>query len=99
MPTINTKVAGKILDKYKPYNFHQWYNTDRWRKLRHSHLITHPICQNCNKALAEEVHHVIPISTAFSPDKQSELAFNENNLMSVCVECHHQIHNKIKQNG
>ncbi len=54
----------------------------RWRKLRDLKLRTDPICEICNSALAQEVHHIEPVARA--PERE----FDWSNLQSVCHDCH-----------
>lgn len=88
------------------------YNTSNWRKLRLSWLQTHPLCQDCLDEFTEnedgsfgikitpatEVHHVKPILTASSELEMKELAFDPNNLRSLCDYHHHLIHKRLHQN-
>ena len=100
MPTIN-KI--KKVNNYKRHDkaliiYQNIYNTSAWRRLRQAYLQEHPLCEQCLKSdkvtAATEVHHVIPISYANDLLKMKDLGFNYNNLMSLCSDCHHQIHNK-----
>jgi 5-methylcytosine-specific restriction protein A len=76
------------------------YNTTEWRKLRETYLKQHPVCEEClNKGKvtpATSVHH------KESPFKKGEinrhLFLDYNNLMSVCHECHADIHNREQGN-
>lgn len=70
------------------------YNTAKWRKMRESYLMYHPICEKCNKNAAIEVHHITPISTAKDENEMKDLGFNYSNLMALCQSCHHELHNK-----
>jgi 5-methylcytosine-specific restriction endonuclease McrA len=80
------------------------YNTDRWRTLRINKLMNEPLCEceDCKKLnrirLAEDVHHIIPISNA-GENVQSILAlgFTYTNLLSVSRECHKEIHRKLNE--
>lgn len=105
MPKIDLKPYHTyIVEKYtKPKRFNIiWklvYNTDRWRKMRINYLGKNPICEVCNKNLATEVHHKIPISNAGSNVEMIyKLGFDVNNLMSICKECHILIHNESNRN-
>lgn len=66
------------------------YNTTLWRKLRQSKLMTNPICEVCKTNTAEDVHH---IKTFVNQNNWQDLAFDFNNLISVCRLCHNDIHN------
>jgi 5-methylcytosine-specific restriction protein A len=98
MPTINkkqsnaskpphTKMAGD-----KKQERQAIYNTTRWHRLRKEVLMQHPICEICGKNLAEHVHHVFSFMD-FEGQTRIDVAFDSNNLMSVCAECHTRIHN------
>ena len=67
-----------------------------WRRLRKARLIEHPLCERCLEkdiiTPATEVHHVIPISQAGSKLEAMDIAFDSNNLMSLCRKCHEEIH-------
>lgn len=100
MPTIN---KGKKVSRYERHDkalniYKTVYNTSQWRKLRQSYLLQHPLCEMCLKEgkikEAVEVHHVTPISTATTDLDMKDLGFNPNNLMALCTECHHKLHNK-----
>lgn len=71
------------------------YNTRTWRNLRELKLQQSPLCERCLKRgiinNATQVHHVESFMVD-SGDK-IELAFNINNLQSLCVKCHQLIHN------
>lgn len=73
------------------------YNTTRWIKLRDAKLMANPICEVCNKELATQVHHKIPF-LQFQGQLRKDVAYNYNNLMSVCNKCHTEIHKKAHNN-
>lgn len=54
-------------------------------KIRNDYIKKHPACHYCGKE-AKHVHHIIPI--VVGGDNR------ENNLISLCLECHSLIHNK-----
>jgi len=72
------------------------YCTTRWRNLRKAHLLKHPLCELCEKqgkiVPAIDVHHIISFMTTNDPLKRLKLAFDPDNLMSVCKECHQKLH-------
>lgn len=57
------------------------------------------LCQDCLKqgmiTSAEEVHHIIPIDT--DNIKDESITLNENNLVSLCRECHKARHTGRKR--
>lgn len=110
MPTIN-KPRRKNTEKHgKAKEIWKLYNTSRWRKLRDAKLMENPLCEMCldeniinedgikesRISEAKEVHHIKPISTGSNELEMMDLAYNYNNLMSVCEFHHHQLHNMIK---
>lgn len=42
---------------------------------------------------AEDVHHIVSFMTATDPLKRKALAYDYENLQSLCKECHQKIHN------
>lgn len=77
-----------------PYN-------NLWTILRNSYLMEHPLCERClldgKIVAAEEVHHIKPILEGKDELEQKELMLNSNNLMSLCKDCHHKIHNAMRK--
>lgn len=74
------------------------YNTSRWRKLRMLYLSENPLCEECLrnsvKKLAEHIHHKTEISTGNNDSEMIQLAFDINNLESLCSECHKKEHTR-----
>lgn len=68
----------------------------RWKRLRAEHLSRHPLCEICESKditrPAEEVHHIIPISTSETAAGKRRLAYDPANLMSLCADCHKAVH-------
>ena len=58
----------------------------------------HPLCERCEKAgkvvPAEDCHHIISFMTGKTLLDKKALAFDPNNLESLCKECHQKEHNK-----
>ena len=71
----------------------------RWRKMRRQKLSGTPLCERCTKEgrvrAATEVHHVVPIESAISDAEKTRLAYDFNNLQSLCRECHTKTHTEI----
>ena len=76
------------------------YNSARWRALRLAKLRDNPLCEMCEKKgivkPADDVHHIQSFMEVDDPDARRLLAFDFDNLMSLCDECHSEIH---KRNG
>lgn len=72
------------------------YNTRTWRNLRDLKLQQSPLCERCLKDgkinNATQVHHIE--SFMIEGGDRIELAFDINNLQSLCVKCHQLIHNR-----
>lgn len=83
---------------------HRAYNTMGWRRLRKYHLSQHPICEKCwadkgiiNPGTPEHPLHIHHIKSPFSSaGVNMDLLLDDNNLMTVCGECHGLIHNNPK---
>lgn len=83
------------------------YNDPKWRQMKKKHLQEEPYCRYCG-AKATEVDHIV----AHRGDVN--LFFDEDNLQSLCSECHskktmneiaernkerHDRYNRIKRNN
>lgn len=99
MPTINKiQKKSKSADRNENTDMRQLrrkaYNNTTWRKIRDTYMREHPICEECLKSgkvtPAEDVHHK---KTPFKNGEiQYGLLLDPDNLMSVCKECHGNIH-------
>lgn len=79
------------------------YNSREWKELRIAKLrSTKGLCEECLKEgivkSARCVHHIVPIETARTKDEMKRLAFDWNNLMSLCKSCHARIHKEMGSN-
>ncbi len=74
-------------------------NSPRWGELSRKYREKHPFCEECLKngiyTPAEAVHHIKPIGSARSMGEAEQLAFDENNLMALCIPCHNQMHKQL----
>ena len=67
------------------------YNTDRWHKLRASKLMQSPLCEVClSKGVITPAFHIHHIDSFMNYEgmKRKEVAYNPDNLMSICEQCH-----------
>lgn len=97
MPTINLKQRSVKPNRVQKLDSSgcKYYNSLNWIRLRDSKLMDKPICEICNKVLAESVHHIKPFLTGLN-ESEIYFLFNDwNNLKSVCNECHNQIHKEL----
>ena len=86
------------------------YNSREWKELRIQKLRANPLCEQCQKdgeaagipggyiRSATCVHHIVPIETARTKEEMRRLAFDWNNLMSLCKSCHARIHKELGSN-
>ena len=61
---------------------------------------TSQLCEICNKKMGEEIHHLSPQKDA--DDNGFIGSFHKNhtaNLVSICEECHDQLHSEEKVTG
>ena len=79
------------------------YNTSRWRNLVKAKKMMNPLCERClarqegeRVKAVEEIHHIIPMSRAANELEILELGFDPSNLMSVCCQCHEDIHAEMR---
>ena len=73
------------------------YNTPRWKNLRTLKIQEQPLCEMCLKSgrvkPAEQVHHIkSPFVRGISAEEKERRAYDYDNLMSLCVDCHIKIH-------
>jgi 5-methylcytosine-specific restriction endonuclease McrA len=81
----------------------------RWQELRGAYMLKNAIrnggfCEQCVKDYfvggprprrATEVHHIVPIESAHTRVDMEALAYDENNLIALCSECHHEAHRRL----
>lgn len=88
----NRKRQQNDLDKKKR---NEIYNSSTWRNMRKAKAMENPICQICemeNKvSLTEDVHHLNSF-TEYNGKERDAIAFDYNNLISVCKYHHNLLH-------
>lgn len=76
------------------------YNSQRWRDLRTWKFTNNPLCEKCMKnniiTPAEDIHHIVSFMRCTDPYQMNTLAYDYDNLMSLCKKCHQEIHNTPK---
>ena len=84
--------------KYKIYN--KLINSYTWQKLRHRKFIANPVCEMCAKegraTPTEEVHHIKPVESGRDEAEMRRLAYDFDNLQSLCKACHAAVHAREK---
>ena len=100
MPTIN-KPKKYNADSGNRYvsDRRRIYNSERWRRLRAIKFADQPLCEMCQAKgiirVAEDIHHIKSFMTAETKQEMYKLAYEYDNLMSLCKQCHQSIHNKL----
>lgn len=99
MPTI-----PRLKDQQKKNNIYlnqsaEYYNSKTWKDLRNYQLKIKPLCERClakgKVTAAEHVHHIIPFISGRTKADKLKLFTDIDNLMSLCYECHREIHREI----
>ena len=80
----------------------KYYNA-KWSRLRDAHLMLHPLCENCllngKITSATEVHHKQIILSGKTDADRYALTLDQNNIMSVCKDCHTRMHKYARKNN
>lgn len=100
MPTIyKPQKPQKKNDNFYDAERRKIYNTERWRRLRAWKFACNPLCEICLKddkiVPAEDVHHIVSFMSTDDIAKRNFLAYDYDNLMSLCKQCHQKVHNKL----
>ena len=73
-----------------------------WKRIRDRYAAAHPLCEMCLKegktTIAEDVHHIESFMSTDDPMRRMALAYDYENLMSICKMHHQMIHNKSNEN-
>jgi 5-methylcytosine-specific restriction enzyme A len=71
-------------------------NSKRWKELRLKKLQANPLCERHLKegkvVAATCVHHIVEVESGRTPSQCETLCYSWTNLMSLCRECHAEIH-------
>lgn len=99
MPTINKFQKKKINNNTNMYDLERRkiYMSTRWRKLRDLKIKNDPLCEMCLEdgvvTPAEDVHHIVSFMSVTDKHSRAYLAYNYNNLKSLCKKHHQLVHN------
>lgn len=99
MPTLNLpkKKREQTVNKF---SFQSIYNTPRWKNLRAAKVRANPLCEVCLAAdrvkPTKEVHHIKPLDIGLEQIDLEQIAYDWDNLLSCCVECHKAEHMKLR---
>lgn len=71
-------------------------NCKQWRLVRNAQLARKPLCEMCKSrgkvVAATCVHHIEEVESGHTYNECRRLAYEESNLMSLCMRCHVEIH-------
>ena len=100
-PRINlgkTKVRDRTVNKKAQQAI---YQNPRWKRLRKIKFQDNPLCELCEAkgivVQTQEVHHIRPWETGITQEEQQDLAYDYDNLLSVCVPCHKEEDRRIRK--
>ena len=101
MPTINLGKSKPREVTAKKQQYQHIYQDRRWKRMRAAKIANNPLCEKCEVegrvTPTTEVHHKIPFQTGRNTEEVERLAFEWDNLMSVCTSCHKELDNKIRR--
>ena len=76
------------------------YNNKQWKALSQYMRMENPICQRCNDAITEDVHHILsPFEFGISHAEAMRRLLDPDNLICLCRECHNILHGNIKKDN
>lgn len=79
----------------------KYYNSRIWHRLRSTKLLEQPLCERCleqgRTTLATDVHHITPFLTYLDEESRWEAFKDYDNLMSLCEQCHNEIHKEMRK--
>jgi 5-methylcytosine-specific restriction protein A len=94
MPTLNIIKSSHRRDTVNKRLYQGIYNTPRWKKLRKLKLQNNSVCEKCwergRVTPTAEIHHIVPFISDI------DLAYDYDNLVALCVECHKEAHKKLR---
>lgn len=87
----------------KDEQYRKIITSKEWKKLRAIKIANNPICEDCllenRTTIATEVHHITPIQRGKSLKEMKKLAYDYNNLRSLCEKCHQKTHELLLSRG
>ena len=76
------------------------YNSPDYKRLRKDFIRYHPLCDVCleeNKVKeTEHTHHIVRFMDQPSELLKYALLVDEDNIMPLCEDCHHKLHQSFK---
>lgn len=100
MPTINLGKKKKRDRSFAKIIYQDIYQDKRWKRLVAWKLKEKPTCERCTSlgltSATKEVHHKIPFDWGRDDEEKETLAFDYDNLESLCTPCHNIRHIELK---
>ena len=73
-----------------------YYNSALWRTTRLEYKTKHPICERClhegRVTPMTDVHHMCRFGQGRTASERWQLLTDMDNLVSLCENCHHEVH-------
>ena len=93
--SFKTTIKTKTMTRHSKLYQHLM-NSKRWKELRLKKLQANPLCERHLKegkvVAATCVHHIVEVESGRTPGQCETLCYSWTNLMSLCRECHAEIH-------
>ena len=79
------------------------YNLKKWKVLRASFLMTHPLCKICEDegriTPATSCHHInSPFDEGLTDEQRIGRLLDPNNIIAICHKCHGILHQSKQKN-
>jgi len=87
------RVGGESKSNWSDNMSEKFYKSKKWKTKRQSILRRDEyLCRECKRygktTPATTVHHILPL------EQRPDLKLNSQNLISLCNECHNQMHDR-----
>jgi 5-methylcytosine-specific restriction endonuclease McrA len=100
MPTINLPKKKQRDKTIRKQEYQDIYQSKQWKKLVAQKKKDNPLCERCESMgftrQMDEVHHKVPWDWGVSEDDKLTLAFDPDNLESLCGPCHNVRHLELR---
>lgn len=87
-------------NRLKDITYSRLIGSKKWKRLRLLYLQKHPLCEICLRegrtTIAQEVHHVKPVSSGRNEAEKRMLAYSTDNLQALCEKCHRKVHEEMQ---
>ena len=80
--------SGQNDQKFRVHERRAVYDSKAWKEFRLRRLVLNPICEVCEKQLANEVHHIEALADG---TLKPEEIFTIEGTMCACKSCHSRL--------